>query len=436
MNLTDKPFLTGSRSNSSWLVGLLFLFGNTLFGYAMTAQAEQTAIVGATVHTVTQAEPVVNATILIEDGVITALGKDVSVPLGYAVVEAAGKQVTPGIIESYSQLGLEEVGAIRSSVDSRLESVSVGAAFDVQYGVNPGSTLLAVNLMEGVTHAVTAPQVGPSLFAGQGAVIDLSKGKVILPRAAVFASASARASILVGGSRAEVIGYLRQVMTDLASFNPRRYEPAEGQLPKRDMIALKTMQRTGQPLVVEVHRANEIRELVKLAQAFDLNLVLRGAAEAWQVADLLAANSIPVIVDVLGNIPDDFDQLGARMDNAAMLTAAGVQVLFTVNDSHRARQLRQYAGNAVAEGMAPHAALAAMTANVARAFGLPEKVGTVQVGAPANLVVWNGDPLELSTWPEHVFVDGVSVSLESRQTRLFKRYVDLEAGKASGFSYQ
>ncbi len=153
-----------------------------------------------------------------------------------------------------------------------------------------------------------------------------------------------------------------------------------------------------------------------------------GATEAWRVSELLAAQRVPVVIDVLANLPSSFERLGARLDNAALLARAGVQVVFTVGDSQNARWLRQVAGNAVANGMEHAAALESITRIPAQVWGLESGLGTLRPGAPADLVIWTGDPLELTQWAERVMIDGEWQDTSSRQTRLFERYRDLSTG--------
>jgi imidazolonepropionase-like amidohydrolase len=199
------------------------------------------------------------------------------------------------------------------------------------------------------------------------------------------------------------------------------------------MAALKAFIDSDTPLVLSVQRAHEIAEALALARDFDIRIVVHGGAEAWKVADALADAQVPVIVDVLDNLPLNYDQLGARIDNAAVLHAAGVTVLFTAEESHNARLVRQAAGNAVAEGMPWGAALASMTRLPAEVYGLAPGTGTLRKGAPADLVIWNSDPLEITSWAERVMIDGEWMPMESRQTRLLERYRDLGTGLPFGY---
>ncbi len=383
------------------------------------------AITGARVHTLTGDGTIENAVVLINDGRIQAVGAGLAVPDGFETVDAAGRVVTPGLIESYSSLGLVEIGGERTTVDSSVIEYPSGASFDVRYALNPAAVALAVNRRDGVTRAVTAPTGGNDPFAGWGALIRLGgEPMLIRPELGLFASMGAGASTYVGGSRAAVVQRLRRGLTQAASYNPNRYQPGPGDFNHQDLAALRRFRNSDAPLALRVDRASGIREAVALAEDFDLELIVIGGAEAWQVADLLAAEGVTVVVNVLANLPSSYERLGARHDNAALLHEAGVRVLLTASETQNARKIRQMAGNAVAHGMPWDAALAAMTREAALAWGMERGAGTLSAGAPADLVVWTGDPLELTEWAEAVMIDGAWQDMTSRQTRLFDRYRD------------
>ena len=247
---------------------------------------------------------------------------------------------------------------------------------------------------------------------------------LVQPELGMFASIGAGASAHVGGSRAAVVQRIRRGLTMAATYNPNRYQPGPGDFSHQDLAALRRFRGADVALVISVDRASEIRQAVELADDFDLPLIVVGGAEAWQLAELLAEKSVPVMVNVLANLPSSYERLGARHDNAAILQAAGVRVLLTASESQNARKIRQMAGNAVAHGMPWEAALAAMTREPAIAWGMEKGAGTLAPGAPADLVVWTGDPLELPEWADAVLIQGAWQDRSSRQTRLFERYQD------------
>lgn len=377
-----------------------------------------------------------NTDLLIQDGKVRSIGEARTMDLPEAItrVDGTGHVITAGLFLAHTQLGLDEIDLETTTIDSRLDATGVGPAFDVQYAFNPASVVTAVNLVEGVTHGVIAPRAGPDPLAGVGAAVDYANGRVIQPRLAMYADIGARMAPTVGGSRAETLGRLRRTLTELPSLRVRSYIPGRGGYSRQDVTALKNALADELPFVVEAHRAADIRQVLRLASDFDLRVILRGATEAWQVAAELAEADVPVILDPLENLPLSFEQLGARLDNAALLHTAGVKLAIVVSDFHNARLVRQHAGNAVSYGLDWLTGVHAITRAPAELFGLSD-VGVLEEGAPATLVVWSGDPLEVTTYARHVYVDGEPISLESRQTKLLERYRDLSVDHPSMFKY-
>jgi imidazolonepropionase-like amidohydrolase len=192
-------------------------------------------------------------------------------------------------------------------------------------------------------------------------------------------------------------------------------------LSRLDLEALQPVIRGTLPLVINVNRASDILAALRVAREFNLRLIVSGAAEGWLVARELAAANIPVIINPMGNIPG-MEALAITLENAARLHAGGVNVVFASFDSHNSRNLKQIAGNAVSYGMPFDAALRALTVNPARLWGVADRYGTLEAGKDADVVVWSGDPLELTTAVEHVFINGREMSEETRQRALFNRY--------------
>jgi imidazolonepropionase-like amidohydrolase len=386
------------------------------------------AVSGATLHTLTDAGTIEQGVILIDEGRIQAVGSNLPVPAGYSVVEAGGRVVTPGLIESFSQLSLVEIAGEEATVDALVAEYPSGASFHVRHALNPDSVLLAVNRRDGVTRAVVAPWAGNDPFAGWGVAIRLA-GDPLLVRddLALFAAVGSGAAAFVGGSRSAVIQRMTRGLQLASDYRPNRYHPGPGDFSHQDLATLQRFRSGRAPLVVAVDRAVDIREVVALAGQFDRSLIIRGGTEAWKVAELLARWQVPVIVEVLANLPNSFERLGARLDNAALLHEAGVPVLLTGGETQNARRLRQMAGNAVAHGMPWDAALAAITRVPGELWRFPDGTGTLAKGAPADLVIWSGDPLELTSWAEQVMIDGEWQDMTSRQTRLFDRYRDISA---------
>lgn len=399
------------------------------------ASAEVIAITGGTVHTMGDQGTIEDATVLIRDGRIEAVGTDVNIPSDARRVDAEGRPVTPGIIDAHGQIGVVEVGAVDATRDDAMEGRRFTAAFDVTDAINPDSTLIPINRVEGITRAVVAPSHsrGGSLIAGQGAIIDLAgPGDYITDSpSAMYASLGETGASLSGGSRAAAMLALREALQDARDFRQNRAafesrDRREYSLGRLDLEALQPVLAGEMPLILTAHRASDIRAALRLATDYNLRLVIRGGAQAWRVADELAAANVPVLLDPLLNLPGRFETLGATMENAARLHEAGVRFAFTTGESHNARNITQAAGNAVAYGLPHDAALAAITAAPADIWGIDDQVGRLESGLAADVVIWDGDPLEVTTFPTHVFIKGEQMPMETRQTELRDRYRNLD----------
>jgi imidazolonepropionase-like amidohydrolase len=395
---------------------------------ALPASTEIVAITGATVHTMGPAGTLHSATVLIAGGRIQAVGAGIAVPAGARRIDAAGKVVTPGLLDSLTQLGLVEVSAVEDTEDATNADPQVSAGFEVADGINSRSMLLPVNRVEGITRAVSAPAAGKSLFLGQGAVIHLGGGPQTVVRRSVaqFVALGESGARLAGGTRGAAAMRLREALRDALDYDAHRtaYDRAERRpysLPRLDLEALLPVARGEQPLVALVNRASDIEQVLELARRMKLRLILAGAAEGWEVAGEIAAARVPVLLDPLANLPESFEEMGATLENAARLARAGVTLAFFTGDSHNSRNLRQAAGNAVAYGLPWDAALAAMTVNPARIWGLDD-YGTLEPGKDADVVIWDGDPLEVTSAAERVFIRGREMPRDSRQIRLRDRY--------------
>lgn len=414
--------------------GLAALVGLLL---ATPASAETIAIVGARLMTMTNAGEIERGTILIEGGRIAALGADVVVPADARIIDGRGGVVTPGFIQADSTLGAVEVSQVPTSADRATHSAAISAGFDISLGLNPDSILLPVSRLAGITHAVTTPlyddRRGRALqFAGQAAVIDLAQRSqmVTRPRAAMVLEMGESGAGRAGGARGSAIVELRTTLADVRHFAAHRaaYDRGEGRpqrLSRVDLEALVPVVQGRMPLIVKVDRASDIREMIALAREEKLRIILDGAEEGWRVADEISAAKVAVIVDPLADLPRSFSELGATMENAARLHAAGVTIVIKTGSgaAHRARELRYGAGNAVAWGLPHEAAVAAITVNPARVFGVADRIGTLEAGRVADLVLWNGDPLEPLSQPQALFVEGTQKPLTARSLELRDRYM-------------
>jgi len=394
------------------------------------ASAQTIAITGGTVYPVSGPR-IENATVLIRDGRIAAMGTNVPVPAGAREVDARGKWVTPGLIDVATQIGLTEIGAVEGTNEGTLRGDEVAAAFNVLEGVNPASQLIPVTRIEGITTVMAGP--GGGLISGQAVALDLwgdrIEDMVIKSPVAVVGQINEGAKGAGGGSRAGVMARLRRLFTDAREYDRRRADYQRSQMqslsaPVADLEALLPVLRGELPLVLGANRRSDIESALRLAREYGLRLLIDGAVEGWQVADQLAAARVPIIINPLADIPT-YDGLSPKLENAALLSRAGVQVIISSFESHNSRNIKQLAGNAVAYGMDWDAAFRAVTLTPATALGIGDRYGSLEPGKVADVVVWSGDPFEFSTAAEKVFIRGTDVPLTSRQRQLMERYKSL-----------
>lgn len=389
--------------------------------------AQTIAITGGTVYPVSGPK-IEQATVLIRDGKIAAVGTNVVVPADATRIDATGKWVTPGLVDGAGQMGLVEISAVGGTREAAQGSDTIAASFNVAEGINPASNLIAVTRVEGITTTLASPT--GHLVSGQAVLIDLAgatiEDMVALSPVGIVANLSEGAKDEGGGSRAALAEQLRAVFNDALEYERRKTDFARAQMQPlsasaADLAALLPVLHGRLPLIAIANRRSDIETALRLAREFKLRLILAGAQEAWEVAGDIAAAGVPVLVEPLDNIPS-YDALGVRYENAAALTKAGVKVVLLETDTHNSRNLRQQAGNAVSYGMSWDQALRAVTLSPAEVFGVAGRYGSLEPGKVANVVVWSGDPFEFSTGVEHVFIRGREIPLRSRQTELFERY--------------
>jgi imidazolonepropionase-like amidohydrolase len=400
----------------------------------MAVSAQAIAITNGEVHTVSG--PVIRGgTVVIEGGIIRAVGRDVLIPAGARVIDARGKVVTPGLLDSNTRLGITEVGSYDGTSDGSSSDPRMTAAFNVAEGINPASTLLPVARVEGITRAVVAPGPGASLIAGTSALVNLGGARLsaMLEKTpvAMYGVLGEQGAAYQGGSRPLALLRLREVFQDARDYAENRAAFAAGDrrdyaLSRLDLEALLPVVRGELPLVLSVSRASDILLVLGLKEELGLKLVLSGVGEGWMVASDIAAAGVPVMTNVSANLPS-FEALGATFENVARMQAAGVTVILTSFDGHNVRNLKQEAGLAVSYGLPHEAALRAVTLTPAEVWGVAEEVGSLEPGKVADVVVWSGDPFEPLTSVEHVFIGGQEVSYQTRQKVLFEKYRSLEA---------
>jgi imidazolonepropionase-like amidohydrolase len=432
-----------SNPRSSALTRVKKSFGLFLLTLGISANAAETiAIVHAKAWTLTDGSsgPVEDATIVIRDGRFESLAAKAAPPADARVVDAHGHVVTPGLMDANTHLGLVEVSSLEETRDYDVDSGPLGAAFDVQYGLNANSVLLPGVLADGLTRAVTSPaSASDAALFGMGAALRVAPGADILDRAqvALYAGIGGGAAKKGGGSRSAQWQLLRNAFEEGRSYAPKSAGPPRDQLQNSiNVAALHAALEKRMPLALQVSRESDIRQAVRLADDYHMPLIVLGGAEAWRCAELLAAHKVAVVVDPEADLPFNFDELGARADSAAILQRAGVTIAFTVSGntihlSHNAGEaVREAAGLAVANGLPYGEALKALTINPARVFGIGDHYGSMARGLDADLVIWNGDPLEPSTTPDLVLSKGVEASLVTRQTLLRDRYAPKAATSA------
>ena len=410
---------------------------------AQIASAQTIAITGGTVFPVSGPK-IENGTVLIRDGKIVAVGSAVAIPADAQQVDARGKWVTPGFINSATTLGLSEAGGPEFSGgynETRAKGDDgIAASYRAWRSINPRNTFIIPARQEGVTSVVVAPQGG--MIAGYAAIIDLVDAQSPMPMLrvgdiAVVGSFGAPASE-IASARGEYWGRWSALIADVKDYAKNRmaYDSARTRdfvTTREQLEALIPVANGRIPLLVTVDRAADILAAIGFARTSGVRLWIEGGAEAWMVAKELAAAKIPVFTGAMNDIPTDFATLGQRQENAALLQAAGVPVILVGNGpgdpaSFNVRNIRQEAGNAVAYGMPWEAALRAITLTPAEVMGLNAFIGSLQPGRDANVVVWSGDPFEFASVAEQVFVRGKTSTAKSRQQQLTERYLSLPPG--------
>jgi imidazolonepropionase-like amidohydrolase len=395
------------------------------------ALAETIAIVDAKIYTMTAAAPVENGTIVMSDGRIVDVGANVAVPAGARRIEGRGLVVTPALFNSATQLGLTEVSSVGATNDHGVSEGPLGAAFDIQYALNPRSMLIRQAEADGLGRAVSFPtSSGAAPFAGYGVLLHLGDDAILeRARFAMFAEVGGQSSARAGGSRSAQWQLIRSALDEARALRgaAKPGTPRDSAFTRLDLMALKPVVEGEVPLVIDANRESDIHQAIALARDYGIRVVVKGGSEAWRAADELAAAGVPVIIDPSINLPLYFDELGARADNAALLQRAGVLVAFRINLSihtsfNAGFALREVAGLAVANGMDHHAALAAMTSNPAQIWGVADRGGSLAPGLDADVVLWDGDPLEPLTGIVAVFLRGREVSQSTRQAELRERY--------------
>lgn len=416
------------------------LLAATLLASAPAAFAQTVAVTGARVVTNTSQGVIENGTVVFSNGRITSVGTGAA-PAGATVIDAKGKWVTPGLFAAMSRIGLAEMDSEDSTNNVSAGSSKFQISLHAADSFDPDDTAIAVTRIEGITRVALIGGASEGLFGGYGALADTT-GKLnsIFARDVVmYAELGEGGAATAGGSRAAAWMWLTTAIDDAKAY-PRGFaDDGEGDLLKsKEALALKPVVEGRVPLMIEVHSAPDILQVLTLRQREPkMKLILLGVTEGWRVADQIAAAGVPVIVNPLTNLPDRFEQLGATLENAGRMSKAGVKVAIADpgESTHNTRFIQQLAGNAVANGMPWADAFAAVSSVPASLYGRSD-LGSLKAGAIADLVIWDGDPLELMSSPDAVYIAGVSTPMESRQTKLRDRYINLDEPRPQAYERQ
>ena len=371
-----------------------------------------------------------NGHILIEDGYIKKISKS-SMIQGDKVIDVKGKIVTPGLIAPDTEIGIVEIGALNVTRDDESNIYDIG--FSIHSAFNPNSTLIPWNRSNGITSAITLPRNTSSPIGGLGSFFILNSKMNINSNADMVLIGR------LGGSGSSSRAEMLSLMDDILSFGSSLSKKDIGSdltideiiesssiasyldLKTRDVKTLFRLFDENLPLIIKSHRASDIINLINLKKKYDLNLIIMGAQEASLVVDEIAQNDIPLIINPINNIPNSFDELASNINLAQRLEKEGITMMFNVSRDHNYHLIRQGAGVAVANGLSYGSAIKALTSNAAKVFNI-DKRGSIKVGNHADIVIWEADPLEPSSMPEKVFIDGIETDLTTRSTRLRDRY--------------
>ena len=362
--------------------------------------------------------------ILIVDEKIVEVGKFLN-SSSAKIIEAKGKPVTPGLISPISNIGVVEINALDVTNDDSPDFF--GPGFSVFNAFNPHSTLIPWNRSNGVTSSISTPGYSSQIFKGMGSFYLLDGDIDITGNADVAMYARLGA---IGGSRAETIQIMESMFELALNKDELELEELLGttfassmDMQLQDIQALSRVVNREIPLVLEVNRAIDILQALRLKNDYDLELVLISVEEAPLVLDQILASGVSVIIDPMDNIPDSFDELASNIKLGGILSNAGIKVMFSTQRSHNYHLMRQGAGNAVAHGMTYQAGISGMTSVVADVFNIQDR-GSIKEGHFADIVIWSEDPLEPSAYPTTVIINGSEISLETRASRLTERYTD------------
>ena len=440
-----------------YLISFLYLLGASPARAQSQSQPSVYAITHAKIFTLA-GSPIEDGTLVIRDGKIAAVGSSVEVPAGAQVIDAKGLQVYPGLFDAITQMGLSEVSAVSATVDSS-ETGAYNPDVVAATAVSPSSEHIPVTRASGITEVLAVPASGGfdsgggrGTLGGQASAIHLAGwtiDEMLLKKSAAmvlnFPQIQTQTFDFATFSRKEKPyteakqEYDKQI-NELSDWfdRARHYAQAmeKGSVSKYDrdlkLEALAPVVRGELPVLVFADRARDIRNAVEFCDKQKLKMILAGGEEAYKVKDLLRSKDIPVILRPMLSLPDEEDAPYDReLSQPAELAAAGVKFAIASFDNSFARRLGQNAANAVAYGLPYDQALRAVTINPAQIFGLGNQIGTLEQGKIANVIVTNGDPLELTTDVKYLFIKGQLTSLENKHHRLYEKYLNRPKSSAA-----
>jgi imidazolonepropionase-like amidohydrolase len=394
--------------------------------FTLNLSSETVLLKGGLVH-LGNGEIAKTQDILISDNIIIGVGNNLIIDGNTRVIEVNGLPVTPGLISPVSNLGIVEINALDVTRDDESDLLSAG--FSIFNAFNPHSTGIPWNRSNGVTSAISTPSASSFPIFGLGSHFVLDGSLEIKGSKDIAMFGRLGASY---GSRAETLSILESLLDIGKMVNTLSIEEIlemnladQLELQAQDIVALGKVVNDDMPFVLETNRAVDILQALSMKKKYGLNLVLVSVEEAPMVLDQLKESNTPVIIDPMDNIPNSFDELGSSLDLGKILDQAGVPIMFTTQRSHNYHLMRQGAGNAVAYGMSYETAIRGMSNTVAQTFRLNNR-GSIETGKLADVIVWDGDPLEPSSFPKIVMIEGQLQDLSSRSSKLTERYTNKE----------
>ena len=394
--------------------------------FTLNLSSETILLKGGLVH-LGNGESAKTQDILISDKTIVGVGTNLIIDGNTRVIEVNGLPVTPGLISPMSNLGIVEINALDVTRDDESDLLSAG--FSIFNAFNPHSTGIPWNRSNGVTSAISTPSSSSFPIFGLGSHFVLDGSLEIKGSKDIAMFGRLGASY---GSRAETLSILESLLDIGKMVKTLSIEEIleinladQLELQTQDIIALGKVVNDDMPFVLETNRAVDILQALSMKKKYGLNLVLVSVEEAPMVLDQLKESNTPVIIDPMDNIPNSFDELGSSLDLGKMLDQAGIPIMFSTQRSHNYHLMRQGSGNAVAHGMSYETAIKGMTQTVAQTFNIDNR-GSIELGKLADVIVWDGDPLEPASFPKIVMIEGQLQDLSSRSSKLTERYTNKE----------